>query len=98
MEVEFADEELDRLEVEARFTGGHSQAVVKGFRKALQAIRAAHDERDLYAARGLRFEKLKGVRAHQASVRLNIQWRLILELKDSQSGRSVRIIGIEDYH
>jgi proteic killer suppression protein len=97
-EVEFADKELDQLEVDPRFTGGFAPAIVRGFRKAMQAIRAAHDERDLYASRGLGFEKLKGKRAHQCSVRLNKQWRLILELKDGDGAKKIRIIGIEDYH
>jgi proteic killer suppression protein len=97
MEVEFADEELDRLETDARFTGGFAPAIVRGFRKAMQAIRAAHDERDLYASRGLGFEKLKGSRAHQCSLRINKQWRLIVELR-GEAPKTVRIVKIEDYH
>ena len=98
MEVEFADEDLDRLETDARFTGGFAQAVVRGFRKAMQAIRAAVDERDLYAAKGLRFEKLKGKRDHQHSMRVNVQWRLIVELVDGKRGKATRVFAIEDYH
>jgi proteic killer suppression protein len=64
----------------------------------MQAIRAAHDERDLYQSRGLGFEKLKGKRSHQCSVRLNKQWRLILDLKDGEKLKCARIIAIEDYH
>ena len=73
MEVEFADTDLDRLEVDPKFTGGFAPAIVRGFRKAMQVIRAAVDERDLHAMRGLRFEKLKGARSHQYSVRINDQ-------------------------
>ncbi len=98
MEVEFADPDLDRLEIDPRFTGGFSAAIVRGFRKAMQAIRAAHDERDLYASRGLGFEKLKGKRAHQCSLRINKQWRLILVLMEGTELRKARIVGIEDYH
>ena len=79
-----------------KFTGGFGIEIVRGFRKAMQSIRAADDERDLFALRGLGFEKLKGPRQHQHSVRLNKQWRLILEL--SGPPKRVRIIGIEDYH
>jgi proteic killer suppression protein len=96
--VEFVDADLDQLEVDPQFTAGFSPAIVRGFRKALQAIRAAHDERDLYASRGLGFEKLKGKREHQCSVRLNKQWRLILEFKEGRELEKVHIIGIEDYH
>lgn len=98
MEVEFGDPDLDRLEVDPRFTGGFQPAIVRGYRKALQSIRAAVDERDIYANKGLHFEKLKGARSHQRSVRINKQWRLILEMADGEKGRSVRVVGIEDYH
>jgi proteic killer suppression protein len=98
MEVEFADVDLDRLEIDPKFTAGFAPPIVRGFRKAVQAIRSAHDERDLHASRGLGFEKLKGKREHQCSVRLNKQWRLILELADRGGLEKVRVIGIEDYH
>lgn len=71
---------------------------MRGFRKAMQAIRAAHDERDLYASRGLRFERLDGKRKHQHSLRINKQWRLIVELEGEASQKRIRIVGIEDYH
>lgn len=96
MEVEFADADLDRLEVDPKFTAGLAPAIVRGFRKAIQAVRAAHDERDLRASRGLGFERLKGKREHQCSMRLNKQWRMILEFKDGP--KKVLIVGIEDYH
>ena len=98
MEVEFADAELDRLEVDPRFGLNLADAAVRGFRKAIQAIRAAIDERDLYASKGLRFEKLKGNRSHQRSIRINNQYRLILEIAVSADKHRVRIIAIEDYH
>jgi len=98
MDVEFADDDLDRLETDVRFTGGFGPDVVKGFRKAMQVIRAAPDERDFYALKGLHFEKLAGDRAHQRSIRLNKQWRLILELTGEAPKKTVRVVGIEDYH
>jgi proteic killer suppression protein len=98
MEVEFADESLDRLEIDLQFTAGFERPVVKGFRKVMQVIRDAPDERDFYALRGLHFEKLEGARAHQRSMRLNKQWRLILELTGDAPKKIVRVIGIEDYH
>jgi proteic killer suppression protein len=64
----------------------------------MQVIRAAPDERDFYALKGLRFEKLEGARSHQRSMRLTIRWRLILEPHSEAPNKVVRIIGIEDYH
>jgi proteic killer suppression protein len=98
MEVEFADADLDRLEVEIQFTAGFGREIVRGFRKVMQVIRAAPDERDFYRLKGLRFEKLEGARSHQRSFRLNDQWRLIIELAGQSPNKTVRVMGIEDYH
>lgn len=98
MEVEFEDPNLDRLETDPAFDGGSSDAVVKAFRKRLQQIRAAHDERDFYALKSLHYEKLQGSRSHQHSMRLNLQWRLILELRGKGAEKVVHVVGIEDYH
>jgi toxin HigB-1 len=64
----------------------------------MQAIRAAHDERDFYAMKSLRFEKLEGDRSSQRSVRLNDQWRLILEFSGEAPAKTLLIVTIEDYH
>jgi proteic killer suppression protein len=98
MDVEFADRNLDRLEVDASFNAGFCREVVKAYRKRLQTIRAAPDERTFYELKSLHFEKLKGDRDHQRSMRLNKQWRLILEFKETEPGKVVVVINIEDYH
>jgi proteic killer suppression protein len=98
MEVEFADENLDRLETELQFDGGFDRAIVKGFRKVMQVVRAAPDEREFYAHKSLHFEKLEGARSHQRSMRLTKKWRLIVELEGEAPSKTVKVIGIEDYH
>jgi proteic killer suppression protein len=98
MEIEFADPDYDRLEIDASFSAGFAPAVVKAYRKRLQYIRAALDERDLYASKGAHFERLQGDRAGTCSMRLNDQWRLILKLERRANGKIVVIISIADYH
>lgn len=98
MEVEFSDGDLDRLETTPGFNAGHSEAIIKAYRKRLQFIRAAADERAFYPMRSLNFEKLKGNRSHQHSIRLNDQWRLILEIRKGNPKNTVLIVAIEDYH
>jgi proteic killer suppression protein len=98
MDVEYGDPDLCRLEKDRQFTAGFSVEVVRAFRKRMWVIRNAMDERDLYQMKGLHFEKLQGARAHQRSIRLNKQWRLILELVETKPDKTVRVIGIEDYH
>jgi proteic killer suppression protein len=98
MDVSFADGDLDRLETDPKFDMGLPEGVVKAYRKRLQIIRSALDERDLYALKSSRFEKLKGKRQHQHSMRLNDQYRLVLELGVSRGAKNVRVVGVEDYH
>ncbi len=98
MEVEFDDDDLDRLETDAQFTAGFSQEIVRSYRRRMQQIRSAVDERDFFQLKSLRFEKLKGNREGQHSIRLNLQWRLILELRGAKPPKVVAIIEIVDYH
>jgi toxin HigB-1 len=98
MEIDYADEDLKRLATDPSFDGGHSREVVKAFRKRVQLIQAAVDERDFYALKSLHFEKLVGDRQGQHSMRLNKQWRLILTLEKRGNGKTVVVIEIADYH
>ena len=98
MEVTFADGDLDRLETDPSFAMGLPAGIVTAYRKRMQTIRAAVDERDFYNQKSLHFEKLKGKRQHRHSMRLNDRLRLVLELEAASNGKRVKIIGIEDYH
>jgi proteic killer suppression protein len=99
MEVEFNDDSLERLEWDATFDAGWSQGIVRAFRKLMNMIRNAPDERIFINSRGIRFEKLKGKeRSGQYSMRLNDQYRLIVRFKESAGQKVVIILTIEDYH
>lgn len=98
MDLEFATNALDRLEVDLSFDMGLSPALVRAYRKRIQFIRAAVDERELYAWKSLHMERLKGARQHQYSIRLNDQFRLILEFVGKGSNKRLRIVSIDDYH
>lgn len=98
MRVEYGDEELRRLAEDAAFTPKRwGRDVIKAYRKTIQRIVAAQDERDLYALRGLRLEQLQGDRAGQHSMRLNDQFRLIVTFK-TDGDRVTVIIELVDYH
>ena len=97
MDVRHRDDRLGDIE-RGPSDGGLAQGIAKAFRKRMQFIRDAPDERDFFAMRSLRFERLKGGRSHQYSMRLNDQWRLILELEGSGKDKVVAIVAIEDYH
>jgi toxin HigB-1 len=72
MDVDFKDESSDRLETDPSFSAGFGDVVVKAYRKRIQQIRAANDERTFYALKSLHFEKLHGDREGH-SMRLNDQ-------------------------
>jgi toxin HigB-1 len=98
MKSRFLSAELQRLYTEVATDGGYAAGIGSAFRKRMQTIIAAVDERTFYNLRSLRFEKLKGKRSHQYSMRLNDQWRLVLELEGKGADKVVAIISIEDYH
>ena len=98
MEFEFKSRDLGRLYFESGHGGGFPPEGVRAFRRRMQAIRAAEDERDLWAIRGNRFERLKGARSHEYSMRLNDQWRLILQIRTASPKNVVVIVAIVDYH
>ena len=98
MRFRFSDTKLRRLYEDPDYTGPFSRELVETFRKRVQLIKAAKDERDLRAFKSLRYEKLKGKRRHQRSMRLDSQWRLILELAEDDDGRLVVIVSIDEYH
>lgn len=98
MNVEFGDKDLGRLEVDENFGAGFSAEIVKMYRRRLLAIRSSVDERALRSIKSLHFEKLKGARSHQYSMRLNQQWRLVFEIAGFHPNKTIIIVSIEDYH
>jgi proteic killer suppression protein len=98
MDLEFGDEALRRLYSDAGFGMGLPLSVVKSFRRKVYFISEATDERDLRAWKALHFEKLKGDREHQCSIRLNEKYRLVFEIFGGGQDKRLRIVGVEDYH
>ena len=97
MQVRHANRWTERLEFDFEYAGGLGTDAVKAFRRRMQFIRAAIDDRVFYSMKSLHYEKLKGKRSHQRSMRLNDQLRLILEIDESPP-RTAVIVGVEDYH
>jgi proteic killer suppression protein len=98
MNIEFDDERLRALYTDKEAGGGFPEGVAKRFRFVMGFVANMQDERDLQIMRGWRFEKLKGQRAHQHSLRLNDQGRLIIELRGKGPQKRIGVVAIEDYH
>jgi proteic killer suppression protein len=94
----FKTRKLEALYTEEKGAHRYPASVVDAFFEVMSIIDAAVDERDLYTLKGLRYEKLKGSRQSQHSLRLNDQFRLIVERQEDEQGRYLLIVNIEDYH
>ncbi len=99
MQFQFEDPDLERLYTDVDFRlPGMGDELTSAFRRRMQSIVAASDERDLRALKSLHFEKLKGDRQEQHSIRLYRQWRLIFRLEADANGKTVVVVEIVDYH
>jgi toxin HigB-1 len=74
------------------------EPVVRSFVQKMAVIRAVTSERELGNFKSLHYEKLKGDRKNQHSIRLNDQFRLILEVEKDERGNLLVVVSIEDYH
>lgn len=97
-QVVFRDSVLAELAANKGARSCYGQSLEKKIRQRIQHITTAIDERDFYALKSLHYEKLKGDRDHQYSMRLNDQYRLIIEYEGDPPNRLIWIIGVEDYH
>lgn len=99
MRLVFLDDDLRRLYVEPDF---HLKRLgpdlVRAYRKQVGLLASVGSEAELRNFKGLRLERLKGDRVGQCSIRLNDQWRLILQFRTDDDGKSVVVIEIVDYH
>lgn len=99
MRISFDDDNLRRLYEDAIFVvPALGLDITKAFRKKVSFLAAADSELDLRNYRALHFEKLKGDRQGQHSIRLNKQWRLILRIEADDAGQLIIVIEIVDYH
>lgn len=98
MEFKFKSKRLRELYYNEKSAHKYPTGIPEAFYEVVGIIAAAQDERDLYKMKSLHYEKLKGSRKHQRSVKLNDQYRLIVELRLDDKGRYALIIDIEDYH
>ena len=99
MRIEYGDDDLRRMATDRTFRlRQFGPNVLRAYRKKIQILDAAVDERDLQALHSLSLKKLKGNRAGTYSIRLNEQFRLILAFHTDADARVVVVIELIDYH
>lgn len=98
MRIEFANAELALIETDEAGSTRLPVAVIKSARRKLTVLRAAIDDRSLRNWKSLHYEKLRGDREGQRSIRLNDQYRMVFELDEETEPQTATILKIEDYH
>jgi proteic killer suppression protein len=99
MRVRFVTAELRQLYENPDFVPPRfGRDVIRAYRKKVGFLIAAASEMDLRIYRALHFEKLRGDREGQHSIRLNDRWRLILHVETGAEGRVLVVLEIVDYH
>ena len=97
MRVAFADEILGLIETDQAGATRLPVPVIKSARRKLTVLRSVIDDRSLRNWKSLHYEKLKGDREGQRSIRLNDQYRMIFELDEQTEPQTITILTIEDY-
>lgn len=98
MRFQFKDKNLHLLYTEEKNAHRYPIKVVDAFFDVMAIISSAENENDIRAFKQLHFEKLKGNRKDQISLRLKEQFRLIIQLEKDNNGKTIWIIEIVDYH
>lgn len=98
MEIEFADPSLADVETDNAGATRLPVAVIRAVRRKLTVLRAATDDRTLRNWKSLHYEKLKGSRKGQRSIRINKQYRMVFELDSETDPQTITVLAIEDYH
>lgn len=98
MELEFDDRDLEDMIFNERYSGEIAQSLVKMVRRCINYLIQAPDRRAIYNFPGYHLEKLKGDMKGFHSLRLNDQYRLIIQFVASTEGEIIRVISMGDYH
>ncbi len=97
MKLRFGTKRLEGLYSGTRQQGAYPRDVVEAFFRRIALIKSAVDMRDLRALKGARLEKLRRQR-NLYSMRLNLQWRLILEFEEADQGTTVVVKSISKHY
>lgn len=98
MRLVFATDILALIETDDAGATRFPVAVIKSARRKLTVLRAAIDDRSLRNWRSLRYERLKGNRDGQRSIRINDQYRMVFRIDEETEPPTITILSIEDYH
>jgi proteic killer suppression protein len=90
----FSDKNTEALFKTRKISKGFPDDIWERALDKLIILNAANSIDDLRVIPGNKYEKLKGNRKKESSVRINEQWRIVFEWKDGNPHN----VKIEDYH
>ena len=97
MDIEFAVSDLALIETDDAAKTKLPIGVIKSARRKLTLLRAAIDDRSLRNWKSLHYEKLKGDKEGQRSIRINEKYRIVFLLDSDSEPQKATILSIEDY-
>lgn len=98
MRIDFLDKKLQALYMLEKGSRRLDPEVYEAFLEVVAAVQAAKSPQDLRALKSLHYEKLKGDRKADRSLRLHKGYRLIVREQRDADGIYIEIIEIDDYH
>lgn len=98
MKIEFRDAKLALILTDRAAETGLPFAVIKSCREKLIFLEDAPSERTIRNWRSLHYEKLKGNRQGERSIRLNKKWRLVFELDGSGERIKILVVAVENHY
>jgi proteic killer suppression protein len=96
--IDFLDKKLQALYMLEKGSRRLDPEVYEAFLEVVAAVQAAKSPQDLRALKSLHYEKLKGDRKADRSLRLHKGYRLIVREQRDADGIYIEIIEIDDYH
>jgi proteic killer suppression protein len=94
MIVSFSDKRTEELFKNRSKPKGLPENIIQRALEKLIILHAINSINDLTVMPGNNYEKLKGKRRKESSIRINDQWRIAFEWKDGNACN----VKIEDYH
>ena len=99
MDIEYANDNLERLAFDEDYTMGLPPQVAKKYRDRIALILGAPNEQVFRALQGsLDYKKLKGAKDNEKQMRLNRTHRIRMHVIDRGEGPIARINGAGDFH
>jgi proteic killer suppression protein len=96
--IDFLDKKLQALYAQEKGARRLDPEVYEAFLEVVAAVQAAKNPQDLRALKSLHYEKLKGDRKPDRSLRLHKGYRLIVREQRDADGIYIEIVEIDDYH